>query len=82
MLSGAEVAARGHDDLTKVLGFLSPSFNHPRSSSGPSVADARPATLSGLSPDPVLVYGKRRHASSIINRPETSTASARSGLGA
>lgn len=68
VLSGAEVAARGHNDLTKVLEFLSPSFNYPRSSSGPSVAGARPATLRGLSPDQVLVLvnGKRRHASSII----------------
>jgi iron complex outermembrane receptor protein len=68
VLSGAEVAARGYNDLTKVLEFLSPSFNYPRSSSGPAVAGARPATLRGLSPDQVLVLvnGKRRHASSII----------------
>lgn len=68
VLSGAEVAARGYNDLTKVLEFLSPSFNYPRSSSGPSVAGARPATLRGLSPDQVLVLvnGKRRHASSVI----------------
>lgn len=68
VLSGAEVAARGYNDLTKVLEFLSPSFNYPRSSSGPSVAGARPATLRGLSPDQtlVLVNGHRRHASSII----------------
>jgi iron complex outermembrane receptor protein len=68
VLSGAEVAARGYNDLTKVLEFLSPSFNYPRASSGPSVAGARPATLRGLSPDQVLVLvnGKRRHASSII----------------
>jgi iron complex outermembrane receptor protein len=68
VLSGEELAARGHNDLTKVLEFLSPSFNYPRSSSGPSVAGARPATLRGLSPDQVLVLinGHRRHASSII----------------
>src|SRR5688572_20920761 len=68
VLSGEAVAARGHNDLTKVLEFLSPSFNYPRTSSGPSVAGARPATLRGLSPDQVLVLvnGRRRHASSII----------------
>jgi len=68
VLSGDAVAARGHNDLTKVLEFLSPSFNYPRTSSGPSVAGARPATLRGLSPDQVLVLinGRRRHASSII----------------
>jgi len=62
------LAARGDSDLSKVLTFLSPSFNFPRSSSGPSVAGARPATLRGLNPDQtlVLVNGHRRHASSII----------------
>ena len=68
VLSGREIAARGYNDLTKVLEFLAPSFNYPRSSSGPSVAGARPATLRGLGPDQVLVLvnGHRRHASSII----------------
>lgn len=68
VLSGEELAARGYNDLSKVLQFLSPSFNYPRSSSGPSVAGARPATLRGLSPDQVLVLinGHRRHASSIV----------------
>ena len=68
VLRGDELAARGYNDLTKVLEFLSPSFNYPRSSSGPSVAGARPATLRGLGPDQVLVLvnGRRRHASAII----------------
>jgi iron complex outermembrane receptor protein len=68
VLSGADLAARGQNDLNKTLEFLSPSFNYPRSSSGPSVAGARPATLRGLSPDQVLllVNGHRRHASSLI----------------
>jgi iron complex outermembrane receptor protein len=68
VLSGEELAARGHNDLTKVLEFLSPAFNYPRTSSGPSVAGARPATLRGLGPDQVLVLidGHRRHSSSIV----------------
>ena len=68
VLSGEDLAARGYNDLTKVLEFLSPSFNYPRTSSGPSVAGARPATLRGLGPDQVLVLinGHRRHSSSII----------------
>jgi len=68
VLSGADLAVRGQNDLNKTLEFLSPSFNYPRTSSGPSVAGARPATLRGLSPDQVLVLvnGHRRHASSII----------------
>lgn len=62
------LSARGDSDLSKVLTFLSPSFNFPRSSSGPSVAGARPATLRGLSPDQtlVLVNGHRKHATSLI----------------
>jgi iron complex outermembrane receptor protein len=68
VLSGEEMAERGYNDLTKVLEFLSPSFNYPRSSSAPSTGGARPATLRGLGPDQVLVLinGHRRHASSLI----------------
>jgi iron complex outermembrane receptor protein len=68
VLSGGDLASRGYNDLNKLLEFLAPSFNYPRTSSGPSVAGARPATLRGLSPDQVLVLvnGHRRHASAII----------------
>ncbi|WP_375269895.1 TonB-dependent receptor plug domain-containing protein, partial [Phenylobacterium sp.] len=67
--SGEELAARGFNDLTKVLEFLSPSFNYPRATSSPSSTGARPATLRGLGPDQVLVLidGHRRHASAAIN---------------
>lgn len=68
LFSGEELSRAGFNDLTKVLEFLSPSFNYPRASSGPSSQGARPATLRGLGPDQVLVLidGHRRHASSII----------------
>jgi iron complex outermembrane receptor protein len=68
VLSQEALSARGDSDLSKILTSLSPSFNFPRTSSGPSVAGARPATLRGLNPDQtlVLVNGHRRHASSII----------------
>ena len=67
--SGEELAARGFNDITKVLQFLSPSFNYPRASSGPSSAGVRPAMLRGLGPDQVLVLvdGHRRHAGAAIN---------------
>lgn len=69
VFSGEQLAASGYNDLTKVLEFLSPSFNFPRASSGPSAQGARPATLRGLGPDQVLVLinGHRRHASALIN---------------
>ncbi len=68
VLSAESLAARGQNDLTKTLEFMSPSFNYPRTSSGPSSAGARSFTLRGLIPDQtlVLVNGQRRHASSII----------------
>jgi iron complex outermembrane receptor protein len=69
VFTGAELAERGYSDLSRALAFVAPAFNFPRAASGPSSAGARPATLRGLSPDQVLVLvnGRRRHASSIIN---------------
>ncbi len=69
VFSGDDLARAGYTDLSKILQALSPSFNFPRANSGPSSAGARPATLRGLSPDQVLILvnGRRRHASAIIN---------------
>src|SRR3546814_19234365 len=66
VLSKDALSARGDGELSKILEFLSPSFNFPRSSSGPSVAGARPSTLRRLSPDQtlVLITGPRRPATS------------------
>ena len=48
---------------------LAPSFNFPRTTIGDGTDHVRPATLRGLSPDQalVLVNGKRRHASALVN---------------
>ncbi|SOB79446.1 iron complex outermembrane recepter protein [Sphingomonas guangdongensis] len=69
ILSADELAARGLSDLSRTLQFLAPSFNFPRSATAPSAANTRAATLRGLSPDQVLVLvnGKRRHSSSVVN---------------
>lgn len=69
VLGGETLTARGSNDLSKTLQTLSPSFNFPRSSTGPSSANTRSATLRGLSPDQVLVLvnGRRRHSSSVLN---------------
>ena len=59
----------GQTETNKILNELVPSFNFPQ----PSIADGtdalRPATLRGLSPDQtlVLVNGKRRHVSALLN---------------
>ena len=69
VLSASDLRASGATDLGTVLSKLLPSFNAPR----PSVTDTsdavRAAQLRGLAPDEtlVLVDGKRRHTTSIVN---------------
>ena len=69
VLNARDLQALGAPDLGTVLAQLLPSFNYPR----PSVTDAsdavRAAQLRGLSPDQtlVLIDGKRRHATSVVN---------------
>ena len=59
----------GYTETARVLGQLVPSFNFPQ----PSITDGtdviRPATLRGLGPDQtlVLVNGKRRHTTALLN---------------
>jgi iron complex outermembrane recepter protein len=67
---GAEaIANSGQTETNKLLNTLVPSFNFPQ----PSIADGtdaiKPASLRGLAPDQtlVLVNGKRRHVSSLLN---------------
>ena len=69
VISSEAISTNGTGEVNKVLNALVPSFNFPR----PSIADGsdviRPATLRGLSPDQtlVLVNGKRRHVSALLN---------------
>jgi iron complex outermembrane recepter protein len=69
VISGDQLASTGLTETNKILNSLVPSFNFPQ----PSIADGtdviRPASLRGLAPDQtlVLVNGKRRHVSSLIN---------------
>lgn len=69
VLSAEDLKKSGATDLNSVLARLLPSFNFPR----PSVTDTsdavKPAQLRGLSPDHtlVLVNGKRRHTTAILN---------------
>ena len=59
----------GQTETNRILNQLVPAFNFP----APAIADGsdalRPATLRGLSPDQtlVLVNGKRRHVSALLN---------------
>ena len=69
VISADALTNTGLTEVNKVLNTLVPSFNFPQ----PSIADGtdvlRPATLRGLSPDQtlVLINGKRRHVSALLN---------------
>ena len=57
------------DELGQALAVLTPSFNFPRQSNSGSSDHVRGGQLRGLSPDQllVLVNGRRRHTSAIVN---------------
>ena len=69
VISSKALESSGLGETNKILNQLVPSFNFPQ----PSISDGsdvlRPATLRGLSPDQtlVLVNGKRRHVSALLN---------------
>ncbi|QNE32180.1 TonB-dependent receptor [Sphingomonas sp. NBWT7] len=69
VISDSALQSSGLGEVNKILNQVVPSFNFPQ----PSIADGsdvtRPATLRGLSPDQtlVLVNGKRRHVSALLN---------------
>lgn len=69
VISGDALENSGYTETAKVLNQLVPSFNFPQ----PAITDGtdalRPATLRGLGPDQtlVLVNGKRRHTSALLN---------------
>lgn len=73
VISTTELRATGRVETAQMLQAAAPSFNFPR----PAVADGtdhvRPATLRGLAPDQalVLVNGKRRYTSALINNNGT-----------
>lgn len=59
----------GSTETNRLLNQLVPSFNFPQPSLTDGTDSLRPATLRGLAPDQVLVLvnGKRRHLSSLLN---------------
>jgi iron complex outermembrane receptor protein len=69
VLTPAEIRKTGQVETSQIIQALAPSFNFPR----PTIADGtdhvRPSTLRGLGPDQVLVLinGKRRHTSALVN---------------
>ncbi|TFI58342.1 TonB-dependent receptor [Sphingomonas parva] len=69
VIGGEALTETGFTEVNRILNQVVPSFNFPQ----PSITDGtdvlRPATLRGLSPDQtlVLVNGKRRHPSALLN---------------
>ena len=69
IISSRELQATGSTELATVLARVLPSVNFPRPSGADASDAVRPAQLRGLSPDQtlVLVNGKRRHTSAVVN---------------
>jgi len=69
VLTAAEIKQTGRTETAQIIQALAPSFNFPRATVSDGTDHTRPATLRGLQPDQVLVLvnGKRRHVSALIN---------------
>ncbi|HZG47161.1 MAG TPA: TonB-dependent receptor [Allosphingosinicella sp.] len=69
VIGAEQLQDTGFTEVNRILNQLVPSFNFPQ----PAITDGtdvlRPATLRGLAPDQtlVLVNGKRRHPSALLN---------------
>lgn len=69
VISSEALQSSGTTETNRLLNNLVPSFNFPQPSLTDGTDSLRPATLRGLAPDQVLVLvnGKRRHLSSLLN---------------
>ncbi len=69
VLSATELRATGRVETAQMIQMVAPSFNFPRATVGDGTDHVRPATLRGLGADQVLVLvnGKRRHVSALVN---------------
>jgi iron complex outermembrane receptor protein len=61
------------NDVNQILQYVSPSFNSNRQSSSDGSEHIDPASIRGLGPDQllVLINGKRRHTTSLVNNQGT-----------
>lgn len=69
VISSQELKATGRTGLKEILGNIIPSLTMPALGGGGTSASVRPISIRGLSGDYllVLVNGKRRHTTSLIN---------------
>ncbi|MCC5995376.1 MAG: TonB-dependent receptor [Oceanicaulis sp.] len=69
VISAADLGAHGTTELNQALAYSLPSFNFPLPAISDGTDSIRPAQLRGLAPDQtlMLVNGKRRHVSALLN---------------
>lgn len=69
VISTKELKSFAQVDVSQILNYIAPSFNSNRQTVTDGTDHVDPASLRGLGPDQVLVLvnGKRRHTSSLIN---------------
>ncbi|QJX45937.1 TonB-dependent receptor [Hymenobacter taeanensis] len=69
VISAREIKAYAQTDVTQILTYIAPSFQSTRQTVTDGTDFVDPATLRGLGPDQVLVLvnGKRRHTSALVN---------------
>lgn len=68
-----QIASSPSTETSQIIQKIAPSFNFPRPTISDGTDSVRPATLRGLGPDQLLVMvnGKRRHASALVNANNT-----------
>ncbi len=69
LITTKDIEEAGHTELNQVLRSLAPSFNASQQTISDGTDHIMPASLRGLGPDQVLVLlnGKRRHSSALVN---------------
>ena len=69
VFTASELKATGRVEVAQMIQMVAPSFNFPRATVGDGTDHIRPATLRGLGADQVLILvnGKRRHTSALVN---------------
>lgn len=68
-----QIESTASTETNQIIQKLAPSFNFPRPTISDGTDSVRPATLRGLGPDQLLVMvnGRRRHASALVNANNT-----------
>ncbi len=69
VIGAKEIKAYAQTDVTQILNFIAPSFSSNRQTVADGTDHIDPASLRGLGPDQVLVLvnGKRRHTTALLN---------------